>query len=172
MILTSGMEYFFGGGNLSSTLLNGTSLDNVSVIVSNETLFSDNDTEDTSGYTGSQHPTWLLRIGAPLMGLVAATGGVLNTLLAWVLGSAPDQSSMDVIQMNVALCDAVHGVLGIVIVIAISVTEEGPTLSIVNKVSALSMLANVTFEDLSSMLIMGLRTRQVKPKAHCPDAHN
>ena len=95
------------------------------------------------------------------MGLVAAAGGVLNALLAWVLGWAPDRSSMDVIQMNVALCDAINGVLGIFIVIAISVTHTATSLRIVNNVAALLMLIDVIFEDLSSMLIMGLRTRQV-----------
>ena len=92
---------------------------------------------------------------------VALLGCVLNLLVIWVLGSARDRSAVDTIQLNVAVCDLAGGILGVGGAIAAKLASRGAQFYAAFAFGNLGILVNITFEDLSSMLLMGLRTRQV-----------
>ena len=106
-------------------------------------------------------PQWLAVLGTCLVIPVAFMGCVLNGLVIWVLGCAPTRSAVDVIQLNVAICDLASGIMGIGGAIAAKMASRGFEFYTAFSLDNLGLLINITFEDLTSMLIMGLRTRQV-----------
>ena len=106
-------------------------------------------------------PQWLALLGTCLVIPVAFMGCVLNGLVIWVLGCAPTRSAVDVIQLNVAVCDLAGGILGVGSAFAAKLASRGADFIAVLSLNNLGILVNITFEDLSSMLLMGLRTRQV-----------
>ena len=109
-------------------------------------------------------PDWLAVVGTSLVVPVALLGCVLNLLVIWVLGCAVDRSAVDTIQLNVAVCDLAGGILGLGGTIATRIASRGADFYAAFSLDSLGILVNITFEDLSSMLIMGLRTRQVGTK--------
>ena len=161
-IMDANATYFL---NVTANAINGT-LINTDMIDLNATYFLNVTANATVAsphyFEKAQHPAWLLYGGSPVMIFVAASGCVLNGFLVWVLSQASDRSAMDVIQMNVALCDCLDGVLGIIAIVIITTLDKGVGLGTVTAVAGALLLVNVTFEDLSSMLIMVLRTRQVR----------
>ena len=122
---------------------------------------ADTNASSTSFLDQLWFPDWLSVVCTSLVIPVALLGCVLNLLVIWVLGSARDRSAVDTIQLNVAVCDLAGGILGVGGAIAAKLASRGADFIAALSLNNLGILVNITFEDLSSMLLMGLRTRQV-----------
>ena len=107
--------------------------------------------------------SWLDFLGFTLLPLLSFCGTALNGFILWVFGLEQTRSNGDVVQMNLAICDVIDGILGSSLFIAsrfvmVSWPMEG------FKIFFLALCMNVGaiyFEDWTTMLVTVLRTRQV-----------
>ena len=155
---------FLSSGNITIGFNDSTITSNVSRLCAYN--ISSNISEPLNLYgQASLYPPWLTYGGAAILIPVAAIGSALNGFIIRILSYATDRTAPDVIQMNVAICDALDGVLGMVAMVAASVVTSATTREKITMITALLFLMNITFEDLTTMLLLGLRTRQVSTKS-------
>ena len=141
--------------------IRGIILDNVDDIFrfNNQSAFY-NDSE----FAQPRRVPWLRNVGTGIFIPTVGAGCCLDGLILWVLGSSKDRVPVDAIQMNLAASDLINGFLGIPVIVAARLINEGG-ISIewkVRNLFTLVILFNVTFENLTTMLITGLRAKQVQ----------
>ena len=132
--------------------------------ICNKTIASNTSTPLNFDEQGSFYPPWLLYGGGVTLIPVGVLGCALNAFIIRVLSFAPDRSALDVIQMNIAICDALDGLLAVGAMVAASVIGSWQARERITRITALLFLFNITFEDLTTILLLVLRTRQVSAK--------
>ena len=103
--------------------------------------------------------------GFAIQAILAIANPVLNGFMAWVFYGVRFRTPMDVVQMNQAACDLIDGCLGPAMFVwsRILLLENQTSLTAyqLHAVSVILSLVCVTYEDLTSIFLSLLRTKQV-----------
>ena len=107
--------------------------------------------------------SWLDYAGFLFQFLLALCGSILNGFILWVFGREESRSFGDVLQMNMAICDVIDGIMGSSIITASRVIMVSWPMTGFKTffVSVCFNMAAVYFEDLATVVVTVLRTRQV-----------
>ena len=96
-------------------------------------------------------------LAIPLQALVTTMGSVLHILIVWVLSSCSEFSYMDVLQMNLSVCDVVIGLSGLAAVIGSRITKSYTLF----RFGLFSAATAIYHEDWTVIMTMICRNKQV-----------
>ena len=106
--------------------------------------------------------TWIDLVVYSIQGVLAIGATILNGFILWVLCEVSNPTHLDIIQMNLVFSDVLHGLFGSLFIIAsrfFMVFE--PTSGIKMFMLSLTFVfVQVEFEDLVTILVIILRTKQ------------
>ena len=114
--------------------------------------------------TGMKEFAWVDYCGFLLEGCLMLVGSGLNGFIFWVLYRDNKRANNDIIQMNLAAHDAIHGILTTPVFVAARLVLIARPWSGLKYffVSILLTLDNINFEDMVTTLLTIMRTKQVK----------
>ena len=93
----------------------------------------------------------------------ASAGSFLNGFILWVLKQAPNLKPLEIIQMNQAAFDLIDAIFGHACDIAarVAVTKDAFLGAVIFHVDLLLLMIGITLEDLMTIFLSILRTKQV-----------
>ena len=110
-----------------------------------------------------QNYLWVDYVGFVALGLISVLGSLLNGFVVWVLAQDPQRSFIDGMYMNQAVGDLLDGSLGLILLswarIIMSYDWRKGLWGFF--VSTILFMTNVTVEDITTIIVTFVKTRQV-----------